>query len=64
MSISETLVSVRKLFAEEVQALSEHVSEGRCTSFEEYKEITGRIRGLMQASDLTYEAVKRMNEDD
>jgi len=49
---------------EKVQQLSEYVSSGNATSYEEYKRTCGEIRGLLTARGYTLDLKKRMENSD
>lgn len=49
---------------EKVQQLSEYVSSGNATSYEEYKRTCGEIRGLLTARGYTVDLKKRMENSD
>jgi hypothetical protein len=49
---------------EKVQQLSEYVSSGNATSYEEYKRTCGEIRGLLIARGYTLDLKKRMENSD
>lgn len=49
---------------EKVTQLSEYVSSGNATSYEEYKRLCGEIRGLLTARGYTLDLKKRMETAD
>ena len=49
---------------EKVQQLSEYVSSGNATSYEEYKRLCGEIRGLLTARGYTLDLKQRMEKAD
>lgn len=49
---------------EKVQQLSEYVSSGNATSYEEYKRTCGEIRGLLTARSYAADLKKRMENSD
>ena len=49
---------------EKIQQLSEYVSSGNATSYEEYKRTCGEIRGLLIARGYTLDLKKRMENSD
>ena len=49
---------------EKVQQLSEYVSSGNATSYEEYKRLCGEIRGLLTARGYTLDLKKRTENSD
>lgn len=49
---------------EKVTQLSEYVSSGNATSYEEYKRLCGEIRGLLTARRYTLDLKKRMETAD
>lgn len=50
-------------FETEVEVLQKHLATGRCTGFEEYKDVCGAIRGLRIAQKLTDDLSRAYMED-
>jgi hypothetical protein len=44
--------------------LSDHLASGGAKSYEEYKEVVGVIRGLLQANQNIEDLVERVKESD
>lgn len=61
MDAFEVLV---KQLDEKIEQLSEYVSSGNATSYEEYKRLCGEIRGLLIARGYTLDLKKRMESSD
>lgn len=49
---------------EKVTQLSEYLSSGNATSYEEYKRLCGEIRGLITARGYTLDLKTRMEKSD
>jgi hypothetical protein len=49
---------------EKVEQLKNHLAEGKCESFEEYKRICGEIRGLLIARGYTLDLKQKMENSD
>ena len=47
-----------------VEQLKEHLSEGKATSFEEYKRLCGEIRGLLLARGYITDLQQKMEYSD
>ena len=64
MSNNETVYThIIKKVQEEIDAISDHLSSGRPTNFEEYQRLVGKIEGLSIARELLQEFEKRFIED-
>lgn len=51
-------------YTKRLNELSDVVSEGSCASYEEYKELCGRIRGLYDARESVMALAKKVENDD
>jgi hypothetical protein len=52
-------------YEEEVTSSSQFLVNGGCKSFDEYREVVGRIRGLQLAIETTKDLLRsQMEEDD
>jgi hypothetical protein len=52
-------------YEEEVASSSQFLVNGGCKSFDEYREVVGRIRGLQLAIETTKDLLRsQMKEDD
>ena len=49
---------------EKVAQLKDHLSEGKATSFEEYKRLCGEIRGLLLARGYIIDLQQKMEYSD
>ena len=64
MSNNETVYThIIKKVQEEIDAISDHLSSGRPSNFEEYQRLVGKIEGLSIARELLQESEKRFIED-
>lgn len=64
MSKNETIYTyIIKKVQEEIDAVSDHISSGRPSNFEEYQRLVGKIEGLSIATELLQESEKRFIED-
>lgn len=50
-------------FTKRLNALADEVSEGRCASFEDYKNMCGRISGLYEARDEVIALAKKVDDE-
>jgi hypothetical protein len=55
---------LREQVDEKVAQLKEHLSEGKATSFEEYKRLCGEIRGLLLARGYITDLQQKMEYSD
>jgi hypothetical protein len=55
---------LREQVDEKVAQLKEHLSEGKATSFEEYKRLCGEIRGLLLARGYIIDLQQKMEYSD
>lgn len=53
-----------KEYAERIHALSEAMTFGHCTSFEEYKYVCGQVRGLEAACAVIKDLKQRLETQD
>jgi len=64
MSNNETVYThIIKKVQEEIDAISDHLSSGRPSNFEEYQRLVGKIEGLSITRELLQEFEKRFIED-
>jgi len=62
--IREYAVEVVRRIDEDIASKQAQVGEGKCTSFEDYKNVCGQIRGLMFARDHIEATLKNIEEED
>ena len=55
---------VRGSLNAKIRLHSEHVLDGKCADYAEYKEKCARIRGLRDAHEIINEQLKKQSEDD
>jgi hypothetical protein len=55
---------VRAKLIEEIDSKSTFIASGNCKNFDEYKHVTGVIRGLALAMDLIKDREQKLEEDD
>lgn len=55
---------VRLELQKEIVSKSEFIASGNCKSFEEYKHVTGVIRGLALAIDLIKDREQKLEDSD
>jgi hypothetical protein len=55
---------VAKYIDEKVQQLRDFMSDGRCENFEDYKRISGEIRGLLIAKGYAIDLKQTMEKAD
>jgi len=48
----------------QIEGKSAFIAVGNCTSFEEYKQVAGVIRGLALAIDLIKDREQKLKDDD
>lgn len=58
------VAAYRKDLGKEREELAKHLIAGKCADYAEYKEKTGRIRGIDSALDKLKDILQRSEEDD
>ena len=64
MTVSDLLQQIRKNLEQRRLEIAEGMVDGRMTDFNAYHKNVGISEGLMQASEVIRETLKKLNEED
>ena len=64
MTTSDLLQQIRKNLEQRRREIAEGMVDGRMTDFNAYHKNVGISEGLMQASEVIRETLKKLNEED
>lgn len=62
--IQEFAQTLRKQLNDDIEHLRDSAGDGECRSFEDYKHLTGRIQGLLQARKFLNDLAKKAQQHD
>ena len=60
----DVLTALQNKLRTDMNNFTDDLANGQCTSFEQYKELCGVIRGLAYAERHLLDLAKKMKEDD
>tara|TARA_R100000781_G_scaffold41284_2_gene28483 strand:- start:2166 stop:2363 length:198 start_codon:yes stop_codon:yes gene_type:complete len=64
MTISDLLQKIKKNLEEKRLEIAEAMIEGRLSDFESYQKHVGIAEGLIQASEIINETMKKLDKED
>ena len=62
--VMDFMEAFRKKLREDMNNFTDDLANGQCTSFEQYKELCGVIRGLAFAERHLLDLAEKLKEDD